>query len=144
MAITNAKFQMSSVASGAVPAGIWQTFQVFKNEPVVSSGEVDSVYSNPVDSPGLELAQFSTFGFYSIVSGSGPVVEFKILQSYNNVAANFVQPDADGSIVIVNAAGSHIDVVSPNPMPFIRFRASGGAGNGSDTTVSAWVFLKTS
>ena len=143
MAITDANNPMVPVGNGTVPQGSWQVYQVFKNELVNAAGEVNSVFKNPVDSPGLELAQFSTFGFYSVVTGATAAVEFKILQSYNNVAANFIVPDTDGSIVIVAAAGSHIDPVTPTPMPFIRFRATGQGGNGADTVVNAWVFLKT-
>jgi hypothetical protein len=139
---TNANFPMVSIRSGEVPTGSWQLYRVFNAEPVNAGGEVDSVFS--AGAPGLELAQFSTFGFYSIVAGATAVVEFKALQSFDNTAANFLIPDTDASINIINGAGSHVNVVTPTPMPFIRFRASGGAGNGADTLVTAYVFLKTS
>lgn len=144
MAITNAKFPMTPLISGIGTSGSWQVHQVFKAEPIVSLGEVDSVFKNPVDSAGMELAQFSSFGFYTIIIGAAAEVELKILQSFNNVAANFILPDSDFSFNIIVGAGSHINVVTPHPMPFIRFRASGGAGNGADTLITAYVFLKSS
>lgn len=144
MAITNAKFPMTALSSGIGTLGSWQVHQVFKAEPIVSLGEVDSVFKNPVDSAGMQLAEFSSFGFYTILTGATVDVELKILQSFDNVAVNFILPDSDFSFNIITGASKHINVVTPHPMPFIRFRVSGGATNGADTLITAYVFLKSS
>ena len=135
--------RITSVRSGATAnGGAWDLYKFFDAELVNATADVDSVFG--ASAPGMELTQFMTFGLYVVLTGTTPDVAVQLLQSFDNTAANFAVPDIDGTIITVTNTSIHIVTVSPTPMPFFRLRANGQGSNGSNVTITAYVFLQSS
>lgn len=126
---------------GDIPGGgAWDTYKIFDNELVNGNTNVDSMFHD--NRLGMPLGQFRTFGFYVVLTGATPSVEFQLLQSYNDVAANYAVPDIGGSIILVADTNIHQAVVTPTPMAYFRIRAAGGVGNGANVRVNAWIWVQ--
>ena len=89
-------FITSTTINGDVPGGgAWDLYKILNNELINAAATVDSLMD--ASTPGLEILQFQNFALYVVLTGTTPSVNFQMLQSYNNVAANFAQV---GSTVI--------------------------------------------
>src|SRR3990167_9688652 len=136
--MADAVTSMSSVRSGSIPGGgSWDLYKVFDSELVNGTADVDSVFGS--GAPGMELGQFRTFGLYVVLTGTTPDVLFQLLQSFDNTAANFEVPDADGTIATITDTAIHQVTVHPTQMPFFRIRANGQTGNGTNVRVTAYI-----
>ena len=140
--MADAVSRIASVRSGSTASGgAWDLYRIFNNELVNGTADVDSVLDP--SAPGLELAQFMTFGLYVVLTGTTPDVAFQLLQSFDNTAANFAIPDVDGTIVTVVDTAIHQVTVFATQMPFFRIRANGQGSNGSNVRATAYVWMQT-
>ena len=135
---------ITPVRSGATAnGGAWDLYKVFDSELVNATADVESVFG--ASAPGMELAQFMTFGLYAVFTSGGTIdVAVNILQSFDNTAANFAVPDIDGTIITVTDTTIHVVTVSPTPMPFFRIQAAGQGSNAATTRITAYVFMQSS
>lgn len=142
--MANAVKQIESISSGGVPGGgAWVLYQIFNDEPIVSAAVVDSIF-HIGGNPGLGLGEFSTFGVWSKLTGSTPDVTLSVLNSFDQTPGNFVIPDVGGQIVRILDTNAHANVATPTALPYLRFRAAGGAGNGADVKITSYLWMRTS
>ena len=134
-------------SSGAIPGGgIWHLWRVFVAEPVVGAATVDSVVRVESTNLGFEIMEFSDFALHITASSNGgtPSLTVQIVQSWDDTAANYVVPAAGGTITATLADElAHVYAVSPAAMPRLRIRITGNAGNPNDTTVTAYLLMRT-
>lgn len=129
---------LPSPQSGGEHIRIWQGWQMFTAEPLNGAVTIDSIVNIPRPVLGIELVEMQYFGLWVKLAGATPSVSLSILQSWDDVAADYVVPDANGVVKSALAdTNPHIYSVLPTPMPRLRLRAVGGGGNGADTTITA-------
>lgn len=152
-AVRHATLQ-SSPSTGAIPGGgNFELWRVYDAELVNGTAAVESVASIFINSAGdrqiirgFLLTQFRYFGLHIIatsVSGTADVA-VRILQSWDDTAANYVVPDAGGTLTSSIADElAHVYAVAPAPLPRLRFRVTGNAANPTDTVVTAYFWCQT-
>lgn len=152
-AVRHATLQ-SAPSTGFVPGGgNYELWRVYDAELVNGTAAVESVTSIFVDHAGARqvvrgflLTQFRYFGLHVIatsVTGTADVA-VAILESWDDVAANYVIPNAGGTLTSSIADElAHVYSVSPAPMPRLRFRVTGNAANPTDTVVTAYFWMQT-
>ena len=123
--------------------GEWQTWQVFILEPVVTTATVDSLAAEEtsISLPnGIMVGKGGFFGVWVKLAGSTPDVTVKILQSYDDTAANYAIPETGGTVLQVTDTNAHVTYIQPSPMTRMRLRLVGGAGNGANVTATVYLF----
>ena len=123
--------------------GEWQTWQVFTVEPVAGAVTVDSLAGEETSillPNGMLIGKGGFFGVWVKLAGSTPDVTVKILQSYDDTAANYAIPETGGTVLQVTDTNAHVTYLQPSPMTRMRLRLVGGAGNGSNVTVTLYLF----
>ena len=123
--------------------GEWQTWQVFILEPVATTATVDSLAAEEtsISLPnGMMIGKGGFFGVWVKLAGSTPDVTVKILQSYDDTAANYVIPETGGTVLQVTDTNAHVTYLQPSPMTRMRLRLVGGAGNGANVTATVYLF----
>lgn len=135
--------QVSGAHGGVPGGGAHQLYKIFDNELVNATADVESVYSSG-GRLGLLLGEFSIFGLHVLATGSTPDVSVKLLQSFEDVSASYSVPDVNGTVLTVLDTNPHMVTVSPTPLPWLRFRLDGNAGNSADTRITAYVWMRTS
>lgn len=80
--------------------------------------------------------------WYQATSVTGtPDIKIEYEMSYNDTSANFAEPVGASDIVTnLTAETIQIESIQPPPMPFIRFKITGNAGNPADTLVTIRLF----
>ena len=70
-----------------------------------------------------------------------PDVKIVYEMSYDGTAGNFVEVE-DSTDIVTNLTDetAHVESIQPPPMRYMRFKATGNAGNTSDTVVSMYLF----
>lgn len=138
--------QSASVTSGVVPGGgIWEVVKAFDAELVNGTAVVDSVVHTGASQLGFEVSDFRYFGLHlSATSVTGTAdVKAEIIESWDDTAANYVSPDAGGTIVSSHGETAKVYSVSPVPMKKMRIRITGNAANPADTIVTAYLYRQT-
>lgn len=107
-----------------------------------------SIWSNP-----FKLGNATSFGCAVVCTGSSPVVQIQLEESFYNLALNgqslnassnfYVVPDAFPDIFPqISDTNWHLpsEPVTPIPMQYGRFKVNGLSGNGTNTTVLIYLF----
>ena len=128
---------------GNAPFNVVELWQVFSAEPVATTAVVDSVFSSTMK--GLSISGAKFFGLWIQLSGTGTNdVQIQILQSWNDTAANYAVPNTTGTVVSSHTGTSAgVYLITPTPMPYIRFRLTGSASNSADTTATMYFWVQT-
>ncbi len=109
--------------------------ELFNSEEVFSTGTATSV-AVPIKSGGY-------FGvWYKATSAaSAPDIKIEYEMSYDDTAANFVEP-ANATDIETNLTTetAKIKSLKPPPMMFLRIKVTGNAGNAADTVLSLRLF----
>lgn len=117
----------------------WRGWKVFTAEPIASTTTVDSIVDIGASILGLSIAEYQFFGLWIQLASAGvPSVDVKILQSWDDVAADYVLPDLN-SVIKTGLADTnpHVYAVSPTPLPLLRVRLVGTGANPADVTATA-------
>ena len=144
--MANAVTAISEITDKAVTGGdgnkLRYIFKVFTAEPVGTTTTVDTVYATT--SLGLMVTEYEFFGLWVKLAGSGTkAVDIKILQSWDQTDADFVIPDAGGTVATgISDGNPHIYQLAPSPMPYLRIRATGTGSNDASTTITAYLFVQ--
>ena len=116
--------------------------RVFNAEAVNGVVTVDSIAPSPdpaVTPNGFRLTDFTDFGLWVKCAGASPSITVRLLESYNDTSGNYVVPETGGTLITVADTSAHVVSVTPTKMPWARLRLVGGATNGTDTTVTAYL-----
>jgi hypothetical protein len=127
------------------------SYQVFDNEPVAGAAAIiESILAGPNFSPpkignGLQISRHARFGFWIGCTGGTINVTLHLLQSKDDVAANYAIPAGAGIdpnlAITTNAA--QVGLITPVPLPFMRFRLNAGGANSADVRCSLYVWGQT-
>lgn len=129
------------IATGGGGDYLSELWLALDNELINGTAEVDTLISSSKN--GFHLVEFNTFGLWVDLNGSAPDVKIEIIQSYNDTAANYVLPNANSSIVSsLTATTPKIYAIQPTPMPYMRLRVTGINANGTDTRITAYLWLQ--
>ena len=129
-----------AASSGSVPLGVFTMYKLFTTELVNGNVDVDSVGPSDV---GVMIGCHRSFGIWVKLAGATPDIDVQILQSWDDVAANYVVPDVGGTIVsAITTTAAHAKGVSPVALPWLRFRLKGNAANGADTTADLYFWMQ--
>lgn len=130
-------------ATGGQWGRLYTLWKVLNAELVNATASVETVVSLSPLVLGFALETFLHFGLWikaTSVAGT-PDIAVKILQAFDDTAADYVVPEANGilsgSIADENA---HIFLVQPTPMPWLRYQVVGNPANPADTLVTAYAF----
>jgi len=115
-------------------------------------GSVRTVYSSTLinatatsTSSTYKISSAGYFGvWYKATSVIGaPDIKIEVQMSYDDTAANFVEPD-DISDVVTNLTdeNAHVESIFPTPMTYLNFLVTGNAGNQTDTLVTLYFFVQ--
>ena len=141
---SNATRRMVLVDRGPTPGvGEWKTWEVFNAESVASTATIDSLADGEsvISAPnGMSIGSGGYFGVWVKLAGATPDVTVKILQSYDDTAANYVIPETSGTVLQVTDTNAHVTYLQPSPMTRMRLRLVGGAGNGANVTATVYLF----
>lgn len=113
----------------------WSVYRVFNSEAVASTGTATSGI--------ISTASDGYFGVYYIAtSASGtPDVKIEYQMSWNDSSNNFVEPASATDIeTSLTSETAQIKSIQPPPMPFMRIKLTGGAGNPADTVVTLYIY----
>ena len=138
--------KQTSHGTNAIPGGgIAELWQVFDAEPIATTANVESLVSTSLTRLGFLLVEFEYFGLWiQATSATGTAdVLVEIQQSYNDTAANYIEP-AVGSVVVSALTNEAVNVyaLTPSPMPFMRIQVTGNAANPADTVVTAFLWMQ--
>src|SRR3990167_3167297 len=111
--------RQTSIATGVVPGqGVCDMWKLFSAEPVALTATVDSFLGDPANTPGFLLVESHFFGLWIQLVGAAPDVKVQILQSWDDVAADFAVPASGGTVTgSVADTSPHIYSIAPAPMP---------------------------
>lgn len=111
---------------------------VFDAEAVASTATVTS--------SGIDIGNKGVyFGvWYKAISASGtPDIKIEYEVSYNDIDANYVEPEGASDIVTnLTDETQHAEYIDPPPMKFLRFKITGNVGNPSDTVIYLQFFFQ--
>jgi hypothetical protein len=114
---------------------------VFSSELVNGTASVESAVTAAIN--GIAIAEFGFFGVWlkaTSVAGS-PNITVTFEQSYDDTAANYVSPATGGTVVATSTSeAAQVFTIAPVPLPRIRFKVQGIAGNQTDTIVTLYFF----
>ena len=140
----DASRRMVLVDRGPTPGvGEWKTWEVFNAEPVASTATIDSLADgeSTISAPnGMRIGSGGYFGIWVKLAGATPDVTVKILESYDDTAANYAVPETGGTVLQVTDTNAHVTYLQPSPMTRMRLRLVGGAGNGANVTATVYLF----
>lgn len=132
--------------TNAIPGGgIAELWQVFDAELVNGTAALESRVDENLTRLGFLIAEFEFFGLWiraTSATGTADVL-VEIQQSYNDTAANYIEPAVGGTVVssLTNEA-ANVYTLTPSPMPFLRFQVTGNAANPADTVVTAFFWMQ--
>ena len=138
--------RQTTTQTGTLPGGgVCELWRVFNAELVNGAATVESIVESSGLNRGFLLVEFSNFGLWIIASSvtGTPDIKVEIQQSYDDTAANYIEP-ATGSVVVASIADevAHVYSVSPSPMPYCRIQLTGAGGNPADTIVTAYWWMQ--
>ena len=117
---------------------------MFSSELVNGTATVDSVVHTGNSVLGFHVAEKHYFGLWinaTSVTGTASVT-VSILESYNDTAANYAAPNTGGTITSTLGETATVYTITPVPMPRMRIRVVGNAGNPTDTIVTAFLWMQ--
>ena len=124
----------ASFGGGLSEAFMWQIFNV---EPLATTASVESAVSSTAN--GIIIAPYKYFGLWAKAASPGTATfDIKIQQSFNDTAANYVQPATFGLVGSVANTTAVVLPVSPVPMPYFRIQITGTGSNDAGTTVTLY------
>lgn len=113
-------------------------------DPLDTSTWVAVPGTNSVDSYPIELTGFKYFSaMFKADSATGTAdVKFEILGCHFDEDSLFSSIEVQPGVTSINIGETwKISSIEPIPVPFIKFRVTGNAGNPSDTLVFGSLFL---
>lgn len=123
----------------------WQLWKLFNAEVlngatavVDSLAPISIVGTTPY---GLSIGNGGFFGLWVKAAGTTPDFTVQILESWDDTAAFYVVPEINGSVITVVDGNAHVIPVAPVAMSRLRIRLKANAGNGSNTAVTAYLYV---
>lgn len=133
----------------ALPGGgLSQMWKVFDSELLNGTATVDSL--GPLAGNGIAIPAGAFFGLHIIGTPSSGTAAYTVslLQSWDDTAANYVVPDANGvqgssasTAYQVSNNNAHVIGITPTPMPFLRIRVIGTGANPATTRLTAYLWM---
>lgn len=100
----------------------------------------------------IPLYSSDTFGVWfraTSVTGTPSIDKIEIQESYSKPTtegvddSNYVEPeDTEDVYATLTTETAHITPISPSPMPYLRFKITGGAANPADTVIKMYIFTQ--
>lgn len=89
----------------------------------------------------LTATEYLGVWYKATSAGGSPDVKIEYEMSYNDVSANFVEPE-DASDIVTNLTDetAHTKRLSASPQRYIRIKVTGNVANPADTVVTLIIF----
>jgi len=120
-----------------------QLWKVFTSEPVANStSTLESAISATIN--GFDPPEFNNFGCWIKVDSTGPAPTYTLTmqESWDDTAANYVVPNANGTITTgVASTSAKVYSITPTPMPKFRFQVSAVSQTATDVVVTMYLFM---
>lgn len=139
--------ESTATAYALSSGGIARVLRVFNAEAVGLGATVDSMapavpaQGAGVAPFGIQIWDYRNVGLWVDCAGTSPNMKIQLLQSKDDVAADYAIPESGGTIITLTDGNPHVVSVTPTTMPWLRLRALANAGNSADATVTAVLAL---